>query len=1479
MLKKVYIYLLLQALLVATGSVFAQTFPVTVSTNITPPYSTYLGDYVAPGSQKLALNIFVNDLNRPELQTRLRLRIEGQGILIETKPEFLPQPLLLQGGVPERLIASDLAPYFSAQNLNFNGITRQQFERTGQLPEGLYSICFEVLEYNRGAKVSNSGCTMAWLILNDPPMINLPRQNEKLRPQQPQYVTFQWTPRHTGSPNSAFSTEYEFTLVELWPENRNPNDAILTSPPIYQTTTQSTTLIYGPAQTPLEPGRRYAFQVKAKSITGVNELDLFKNQGRSVVHSFQYGDACEIPANIRASASSSGAFKITYESNFNNTAFSVRYRKANDPKARWFEEDSYLEALEINGLQAETTYEYQVTAGCGPFNSEYSAVAQVTTDAMPEVTYACGLPPEDFDFGNNEPLPALQKDDILYAGDFNVKISEATGSAGTFTGKGTVVVPYLDNLAVSVEFASISVNTDYRMTAGSMDVKGVGVDVLPDDFTDFLDKLDETIASVDEVLDDVSDGLDVADEILDEVGDLANDILDNGPFTDEEEEEMEDFTVEQYEEAAEEAVGAAASALSGGATKQNISDAARQLAKATALKNRANKLQNIHNNSDTLNIRAVEFHENLSQFNGNKMGFDAKEHKAHRLHYNIMVLPDGNVAVPWVATKAGEAGTVKAKFLPNDSVTTADISFKSGSDGSTLSASLSGNDWTITLPSIATEESIVINAVDKKGQTVGKLNAIGCQELKRKVHIVPVGNSSASFSKEQLTGYLNRIYAQAGASWEVDIEDAITVEGYDGILQDDKQALFSTYSEGMKEIINAYKNDINVSIVNNEFYLFLVDQSQTGKSGYMPRKHQYGFIYMGESGDKLSTIAHELGHGAFRLQHVHEEYPTISESTDNLMDSIGTGTNLRKYQWDLIHNPPVVVGLVEDLEEGSLATAKWFTPDWKVFKVKESKTIYGSTIEQVPQGTIPGFTENGVQYKATFEGETFKGYFSENGLAPTSVVYFPDSKPSDAVYLFENWGGCDQNKYYKTTKEYALDNRTETTFFSALGEGKIIKCKPDINISELYYTEGIIETDDDLTCEDLLAEFRKSELSKSDVLRTAIENDPCILKTLRPIDEGLGYRTEWMNELDRVIAGFSFTFIGIAGTTILLPQLVEMAAYIVEYYGAEASRKFMEGVLFEAYTYQLVNEYFNDGKEIDPLDFSTDVLIAGIRNVVKYEKTPQAVAACIQGMDLSKINEIIQKGDISIKDFAQLTSECGIAFILERLFGSSASNELATQIKRSGSNKLARVLQKLDMPSLQQFDVMVYLYNLDNIVNNRGRFWKEKMVELLPTENGSKAFDVLREANFDLGRLSWRNFERLKDIVARNGTTGLKELFEGTKDVNRMLVYLDKTSSSYQEYIIAMNKIKSEDLFEGTVTINGKPMNTLGFFENEVKGSTYYSLDNDETISLVKAFEQSDIAIEMIVDRTTNTIISVDQGAFGTMTTGYIKELVSDDQE
>ena len=66
------------------------------------------------------------------------------------------------------------------------------------------------------------------------------------------------------------------------------------------------------------------------------------------------------------------------------------------------------------------------------------------------------------------------------------------------------------------------------------------------------------------------------------------------------------------------------------------------------------------------------------------------------------------------------------------------------------------------------------------------------------------------------------------------------------------------------------------------------------------------------------TIAHELGHGMFRLRHTFDSYPSLREgSTANLMDYSKEGTQLRKYQWDYIHHPEAMLGWFQNEEENA----------------------------------------------------------------------------------------------------------------------------------------------------------------------------------------------------------------------------------------------------------------------------------------------------------------------------------------------------------------------------------------------------------------------------------------------------------------------------------------------------------------------------------------------------------------------------------
>ncbi|TRX61201.1 hypothetical protein FNH22_03860 [Fulvivirga sp. M361] len=446
-----------------------QRFFVQASTELRPPFSVYLADYAAPGSDRLAVNLFLAELDRLDYRVKLRMKIEGVGITITTREGFIPPPIILQGGVPLRLSGSELADYFNPQNLVFQGISRQEFERTGTLPEGVYKFTITALDYNRSVRVSNESNTMAWMILNDPPLINLPMFNTKVRVLEPQNVIFQWTPRHSTSPNAAFSTEYVFKLVEVWPKGRNPFDAINTSAAIFETVTSNTTLLYGPAEPTLVPGRQYAFRVQVRDILG---RDLFKNQGFSEVHTFTYGDECKMPLNPSADIMNPRSFRMNWTAVPGQTQFEVRYRK-NDPAASWFTEDTFGNNINVFSLEPGTTYEVQVKGLCGSFSGPFTASTVVSMPALiDEGTFSCGALPPDLNLDNTTPLPNLDIGDVISASDFKVKVTQSSGGNGTFSGEGEMELKFLNYIRVRVTFDNITINDEYRMIDGQVRVAG-----------------------------------------------------------------------------------------------------------------------------------------------------------------------------------------------------------------------------------------------------------------------------------------------------------------------------------------------------------------------------------------------------------------------------------------------------------------------------------------------------------------------------------------------------------------------------------------------------------------------------------------------------------------------------------------------------------------------------------------------------------------------------------------------------------------------------------------------------------------------------------------------------------------------------------------------------------------------------------------------------------------------------------------------
>jgi hypothetical protein len=448
-------------------SSLAQVYPIQSQVNLIPPYSGNLSDYTYPGSQRISVTLACKDITVSNYRVKLRVMIEGLGITVRTKQNLIVDPIILEGGLPLTLYGDDLAHYLNPQNLDFIGYSRSEYQRTGKLPEGVYRFSFEVLDYNRSTMVSNKGFTTAWIILNDPPILNLPSNNVKVKIIDPTSIPFTWTPRHTGSPNAAFTSEYIFRLIEIWPSDRNPNDAFLTQAPLYETETMQSQIVYGPGEPALIPGRKYAWQVEARDTEG---RDLFKNNGKSEIFVFQFGDAISAPENLREEFANGKTISIRWEPAAIGAIaekYRIEYRRAG--AQTWYQSATSNTWYTMTELSEKTTYDVRVRAEDHWQASDYCITRQFSTKEPKKIEgYECGGPIHARDsITNKSPLLHLLPGDMFRCFDFDVTVQQVTSANGNgeYTGVGWQKVNFFNGAQVYVEFNG-KINTEYVLVAG-----------------------------------------------------------------------------------------------------------------------------------------------------------------------------------------------------------------------------------------------------------------------------------------------------------------------------------------------------------------------------------------------------------------------------------------------------------------------------------------------------------------------------------------------------------------------------------------------------------------------------------------------------------------------------------------------------------------------------------------------------------------------------------------------------------------------------------------------------------------------------------------------------------------------------------------------------------------------------------------------------------------------------------------------------
>lgn len=266
--------------------------------------------------------------------------------------------------------------------------------------------------------------------------------------------------------------------------------------------------------------------------------------------------------------------------------------------------------------------------------------------------------------------------------------------------------------------------------------------------------------------------------------------------------------------------------------------------------------------------------------------------KEHGTNYGFDDHTDSDV--PWKSVEKGKSDTVKAKITPADRATKAEFESKDTSKATVSPGKASANNQTVTITGVDKGETEVKSTCG--GSELGKMNVKTYTKKTKTVAVRLVHEknyNSTDISDADAKSYLKKVYKQAVFEFVITRLPAKTVE-FD-INNDSKLDVDSWMSDEMKKIRDECKDD------SYDYNLFLVDKPSDGSLGFMSFNQKYGFAHLDNSSHPGNTIAHELGHGGFGLEHPDQKTPPDND-TDNLMHSDEPDPwRLRKNQWDKIN--------------------------------------------------------------------------------------------------------------------------------------------------------------------------------------------------------------------------------------------------------------------------------------------------------------------------------------------------------------------------------------------------------------------------------------------------------------------------------------------------------------------------------------------------------------------------------------------------
>lgn len=408
--------------------------------------------------------------------------------------------------------------------------------------------------------------------------------------------------------------------------------------------------------------------------------------------------------------------------------------------------------------------------------------------------------------------------------------------------------------------------------------------------------------------------------------------------------------------------------------------------------------------------------------------------------------------------------------------------------------------------------------------------------------------------------------------------------------------------------------------------------------GYMPLKRGYGFVDVpGHRGDEellLRTLAHELGHGAFGLEHLESRYGHLGYTgggTDNLMDR-GTGTHLGVWQWHNCHDPEVKLpGSKSDREAESVAVGSEIAVGYdRNFVYYSSDDPSERLLCLTPAGErylLPAGATGIFYHAASAEGPEFGegaliGYFlpqaGESGSEVASYGHI-GGRLLRAWYSAGAGGGRSFGGYAEKFGDLGSARRGE--FYVPYGEADaagMAVTVPRVEGCEVVVHRGPAETayhsDDVLSavlepgaafglvtanaratgarlayfgrdCLDEVAYCREAFRGHpylsggGDPLSRAVRDDPCLLKGVYHVEWRDYPESQWMSDLKDVFAGLLAVGFTPAIVAVGAPILIEVGAGAATSAASAKASSAAVAMALDASIQTGIHYYFPEGGE------------------------------------------------------------------------------------------------------------------------------------------------------------------------------------------------------------------------------------------------------------------------------------------------------------